>query len=186
MSRGTFSISTTLRLGRQILEAIESIHSVGFLHRDIKPVSHKDNVSFYLFTHKSVSFHYSDLGLWLLTEEPESCCIDQYFIKASRLLTLLHSIKKLSDCLSNPSVFLLQSNFAMGRFPSTCRTCYMLDFGLARQFTNSCQEVRPVSAKIVHLDAFFPSSFYLEIRFSIILLICYVLLCVLASPCGWL
>ncbi|XP_037398027.1 tau-tubulin kinase 2 isoform X2 [Pygocentrus nattereri] len=72
MNRGTFTVSTTLRLGRQILEAIESIHSVGFLHRDIKP-----------------------------------------------------------------------SNFAMGRFPSTCRTCYMLDFGLARQFTNSCQEVRP-------------------------------------------
>ncbi|KAK7904701.1 hypothetical protein WMY93_017308 [Mugilogobius chulae] len=76
MSRGTFSISTTLRLGRQILQSIESIHSVGFLHRDIKP--------------------------------------------------------------GNTS-----SNFAMGRFPSTCRTCYMLDFGLARQFTNSCQEVRP-------------------------------------------
>ncbi|KAJ8401135.1 hypothetical protein AAFF_G00387170 [Aldrovandia affinis] len=72
MSRGIFTVGTTLRLGRQILEAIESIHSVGFLHRDIKP-----------------------------------------------------------------------SNFAMGRFPSTCRTCYMLDFGLARQFTNSCQEVRP-------------------------------------------
>ncbi|XP_053470190.1 tau-tubulin kinase 2b isoform X3 [Ictalurus furcatus] len=72
MSHGMFSVSTTLRLGRQILEAIESIHSVGFLHRDIKP-----------------------------------------------------------------------SNFAMGRLTSTCRTCYMLDFGLARQFTNSCQEVRP-------------------------------------------
>ncbi|KAM9840000.1 tau-tubulin kinase 2b [Aulostomus maculatus] len=70
--RGTFSVSTTLRLGRQILEAIESIHSVGFLHRDIKP-----------------------------------------------------------------------SNFAMGRLASTCRCCYMLDFGLARQFTNSNQEVRP-------------------------------------------
>lgn len=39
MSGGTFSFSTTLRLGKQILEAIESIHSVGFLHRDIKPVS---------------------------------------------------------------------------------------------------------------------------------------------------
>uniref|UniRef100_A0A3Q3W582 Protein kinase domain-containing protein n=1 Tax=Mola mola TaxID=94237 RepID=A0A3Q3W582_MOLML len=37
MARGTFSVSTTLRLGKQILEAIESIHSVGFLHRDIKP-----------------------------------------------------------------------------------------------------------------------------------------------------
>ncbi|XP_066854807.1 tau-tubulin kinase 2 isoform X4 [Anser cygnoides] len=71
-SRGTFTISTTLRLGKQILESIESIHSVGFLHRDIKP-----------------------------------------------------------------------SNFAMGRFPSTCRKCYMLDFGLARQFTNSCGDVRP-------------------------------------------
>ncbi|XP_058521967.1 tau-tubulin kinase 2 isoform X2 [Ochotona princeps] len=69
--RGTFTIGTTLRLGRQILESIESIHSVGFLHRDIKP-----------------------------------------------------------------------SNFAMGRFPSTCRKCYMLDFGLARQFTNSCGDVR--------------------------------------------
>ncbi|XP_043554325.1 tau-tubulin kinase 2-like isoform X2 [Chiloscyllium plagiosum] len=71
-SRGTFSISTTLRLGKQILEAVESIHTVGFLHRDIKP-----------------------------------------------------------------------SNFAMGRFPSTCRKCFMLDFGLARQFTNSCGDVRP-------------------------------------------
>ncbi|XP_015206510.2 tau-tubulin kinase 2 isoform X1 [Lepisosteus oculatus] len=72
MTRGTFTISTTLRLGRQILEAIESIHSVGFLHRDIKP-----------------------------------------------------------------------SNFAMGRFSSTYRKCYMLDFGLARQFTTVTQEVRP-------------------------------------------
>eukprot|EP00066_Takifugu_rubripes_P006832 XP_003971904.1 PREDICTED: tau-tubulin kinase 2-like [Takifugu rubripes] len=72
MTGGTFSVSTTLRLGKQILEAIESIHSVGFLHRDIKP-----------------------------------------------------------------------SNFAMGRLASTCRCCYMLDFGLARQFANSNQEVRP-------------------------------------------
>ena len=37
--RGTFSISTTLRLGAQIIQAIESIHDVGFLHRDVKPVS---------------------------------------------------------------------------------------------------------------------------------------------------
>ncbi|XP_073419623.1 tau-tubulin kinase 1 isoform X2 [Dendrobates tinctorius] len=35
--RGTFTMSTTLRLGKQILESIDSIHSVGFLHRDIKP-----------------------------------------------------------------------------------------------------------------------------------------------------
>ncbi|XP_022707792.1 uncharacterized protein LOC111271327 isoform X2 [Varroa jacobsoni] len=35
--RGAFGLSTTLRLGYQILQAIESIHGVGFLHRDIKP-----------------------------------------------------------------------------------------------------------------------------------------------------
>ena len=37
--RNSFTLSTTLRLGKQILEAIESIHDVGFLHRDVKPVS---------------------------------------------------------------------------------------------------------------------------------------------------
>ncbi|XP_007890507.2 tau-tubulin kinase 1 [Callorhinchus milii] len=73
--RGTFTMSTTLRLGQQILESIEAIHSVGFLHRDIKP-----------------------------------------------------------------------SNFAMGRLPSTYRKCYMLDFGLARQYTNTSGDVRPPRA----------------------------------------
>ena len=38
--RGTFSLSTTMRLGAQILRAIENIHEVGFLHRDVKPVSY--------------------------------------------------------------------------------------------------------------------------------------------------
>ncbi|XP_019772963.2 tau-tubulin kinase homolog Asator isoform X3 [Dendroctonus ponderosae] len=69
--RAAFSLSTTLRLGLQILRAIESIHSVGFLHRDIKP-----------------------------------------------------------------------SNFSMGRLPYNCRKVYMLDFGLARQYTTTTGEVR--------------------------------------------
>lgn len=34
------------------------------------------------------------------------------------------------------------SNFAMGRSPETCRTVYMLDYGLARQYTNSSGGVR--------------------------------------------
>lgn len=69
--RGTFSLSTTLRLGLQMLKAIESIHSVGFLHRDIKP-----------------------------------------------------------------------SNFSIGRLPYNARRVYMLDFGLARQYTTGSGEVR--------------------------------------------
>lgn len=66
-----FSLSSTLRLGAQILNAIQNIHSIGFLHRDIKP-----------------------------------------------------------------------SNFSMGRLPSTCRKVFMLDFGLARKYTNAQGEVR--------------------------------------------
>ncbi|GBP20201.1 Tau-tubulin kinase homolog Asator [Eumeta japonica] len=73
--RGAFTLSTTLRLGLQILKAIDSIHSVGFLHRDIKP-----------------------------------------------------------------------SNFSIGRHPSNCRKVYMLDFGLARQYTTSNGQVRPPRA----------------------------------------
>ncbi|OON14312.1 hypothetical protein X801_09898 [Opisthorchis viverrini] len=72
MPRGLFSISTTMRLSLQILEAIETIHEAGFLHRDIKP-----------------------------------------------------------------------SNFAVGRLPTNSRTIYMLDFGLARQYTTPKGEVRP-------------------------------------------
>ena len=70
--RGAFSLSTTLRLGYQILKGIEAIHDVGFLHRDVKP-----------------------------------------------------------------------SNFAVGRTPQTMRHIFMLDFGLARQYTNAAGEVRP-------------------------------------------
>ena len=42
--------------------------------------------------------------------------------------------------------FSFQSNFAMGNTPETSHNCYMLDFGLARQFTKGNGEVRPVSA----------------------------------------
>ncbi|KAK3093387.1 hypothetical protein FSP39_014930 [Pinctada imbricata] len=74
-SRGCFSLSTTLRLGAQILKAIEAIHEVGFLHRDIKP-----------------------------------------------------------------------SNFAMGRLSKDSKKVFMLDFGLARQYTTPTGEVRPPRA----------------------------------------
>jgi tau tubulin kinase len=37
LSEQCFTLSTTLRISLQILEAIQSVHSIGFLHRDIKP-----------------------------------------------------------------------------------------------------------------------------------------------------
>lgn len=33
-----FSLSTTVRLGIQMLESLRGVHDLGFLHRDIKPV----------------------------------------------------------------------------------------------------------------------------------------------------
>ena len=35
----TFSVATTSLLAHQMLDAIESVHEHGYLHRDIKPVS---------------------------------------------------------------------------------------------------------------------------------------------------
>ena len=70
-TRQCFTLSTSLRISAQILQAIESIHSIGFLHRDVKP-----------------------------------------------------------------------SNFSMGRLPTTCRKVFMLDFGLARKYTNAEGGVR--------------------------------------------
>ena len=36
--QGYFSMGTTLRLGIQMLEAIEGCHNLAYIHRDIKPV----------------------------------------------------------------------------------------------------------------------------------------------------
>lgn len=70
-SHQTFSMSTTLRLGIQILDALQALHNCGFLHRDLKP-----------------------------------------------------------------------SNIAIGCTSESCRTCFMLDFGLARQYITPTGEVR--------------------------------------------
>jgi serine/threonine protein kinase len=35
---GKFSMLTTCKLGMQMLRAIEAVHELGYLHRDIKPV----------------------------------------------------------------------------------------------------------------------------------------------------
>eukprot|EP01113_Clastostelium_recurvatum_P020157 TRINITY_DN2395_c0_g1_i1.p1 TRINITY_DN2395_c0_g1~~TRINITY_DN2395_c0_g1_i1.p1 ORF type:complete len:527 (-),score=92.01 TRINITY_DN2395_c0_g1_i1:158-1738(-) len=34
---GRFSMATTLRLGQQMLQSLESVHDLGYLHRDVKP-----------------------------------------------------------------------------------------------------------------------------------------------------
>lgn len=125
--RGAFSLSTTLRLGIQILKAIESIHSVGFLHRDIKPVCLT-----LLMNH--ISINVSSLDRMSTTNTkivfPENVAIRSY---------------EMSLISFNEKNFLLthtQSNFSMGRLPYNSRRVYMLDFGLARQYTTGTGEVR--------------------------------------------
>ncbi|XP_057679529.1 tau-tubulin kinase 2b isoform X2 [Corythoichthys intestinalis] len=63
--------------------------------------------------------------------------------------TTLRLGKQILHCIENiHSVGFLHrdikpANFAMGRLASTCRCCYMLDFGLARQYMTSNHEIRP-------------------------------------------
>ena len=45
---------------------------------------------------------------------------------------------------------ILQSNFAIGKPPANTRKVFMLDFGLARQYTNSQGQVRTVSTNTDH------------------------------------
>lgn len=58
-ARASFSLSTALRLGLQILRAIESIHSVGFLHRDVKP----SNFAMGRHAHNARHVYMLDFGL---------------------------------------------------------------------------------------------------------------------------
>lgn len=59
LSSASFSLSTTLRLGLQILRSIEAIHKVGFLHRDIKP----SNFSIGRHPHNNRIVYMLDFGL---------------------------------------------------------------------------------------------------------------------------
>eukprot|EP01114_Cavostelium_apophysatum_P015227 TRINITY_DN4106_c0_g1_i2.p1 TRINITY_DN4106_c0_g1~~TRINITY_DN4106_c0_g1_i2.p1 ORF type:complete len:567 (-),score=148.48 TRINITY_DN4106_c0_g1_i2:93-1793(-) len=55
---GKFSLSTTIKIGQQMLRAIEAVHNLGYLHRDVKP----SNFAMGLTTKKKVAF-LIDFGL---------------------------------------------------------------------------------------------------------------------------
>lgn len=74
-------------------------------------------------------------------------------------------------CVLRVLLYVFQSNFAMGRFPCTRRICYMLDFGLARQFTNSSQEVRPVSLSTIFIYIYI--YVYMQV-FFVSAILCYL------------
>ncbi|KAL0482617.1 tau-tubulin kinase [Acrasis kona] len=38
---GSFSMNTTVRLGIQMIESLEGVHKLGYIHRDVKPVNHE-------------------------------------------------------------------------------------------------------------------------------------------------
>ncbi|MGH0160972.1 UNVERIFIED_CONTAM: hypothetical protein FKN15_057772 [Acipenser sinensis] len=187
--RGTFTMSTTLRLGKQILESIEAIHSVGFLHRDIKPSNFAMGrlpstyrkcfmLDFGLarqYTNTNGEVRPSNFAMGRLPSTYRKCFMldfglaRQYTntngeVRPGRNLadlrrsqprgtftmsTTLRLGKQILESIEAiHSVGFLHrdikpSNFAMGRLPSTYRKCFMLDFGLARQYTNTNGEVRP-------------------------------------------
>ena len=60
----------------------------------------------------------------------------------------LHSVYEVLQFLLTV-LFYFQSNFAMGSSPDSCHSCFMLDFGLARQFTKGNGDVRPVSVIVL-------------------------------------
>ncbi|XP_054280941.1 tau-tubulin kinase homolog Asator isoform X3 [Macrosteles quadrilineatus] len=63
----------------------------------------------------------------------------------STTLRLAHQILKAIDSIHQVGFLhrdIKPSNFSIGRLPSNCRKVYMLDFGLARQYTTATGDVR--------------------------------------------
>ena len=67
--------------------------------------------------------------------------------------------------------FCKQSNFAMGRLSNNCRKVYMLDFGLARQYTNSQGQVRTVRRHDSCQLIIVVQTVSMQIRINIIIII---------------
>jgi tau tubulin kinase len=40
MPKGVFSMATTIKLGVQMIDALEGTHNLGYIHRDVKPVNY--------------------------------------------------------------------------------------------------------------------------------------------------
>lgn len=63
--KGKFSIKTSLMIGLQIIDRIEALHKIGYLHRDIKP----DNMAIGM-KDKSKTIYLIDFGLSKLIDAP--------------------------------------------------------------------------------------------------------------------
>lgn len=124
-----------------MLSALSTLHSQGFLHRDVKPVSRGK---------RSAGIH----AWWVHRERMPYCRTVStagpmpLFLRAlnlsptlalSLLFWLLRSQKSL---ILSYELVLRQSNFTMGR-GSRCSTCFVIDFGISRRFRSSTGEVQP-------------------------------------------
>ena len=75
-------------------------------------------------------------------EDEELGTMEEQELSAERVLQILKGIEAIHD-VGFLHRDIKPSNFAVGRTSSTMRHIFMLDFGLARQYTNAQGEVRP-------------------------------------------
>jgi len=115
---GKFSLLTTLKLGQQMLKAIEAVHAFGYLHRDIKP----SNFTMGLGPTKKRSVFLIDFGLarrYILPNgEVRSPRNASGFRGTARYASInSHLSKDLGRCDDLWSLFYVLIEFAKGSLP---------------------------------------------------------------------
>ncbi|KAJ5071418.1 tau-tubulin kinase 2 [Anaeramoeba ignava] len=150
-----FTISTILKIGIQMISALESLHKLGYLHRDVKPSNFlirnntflNDSKSLYvpkfIACGKTKQFNFLVMELLgenitkLRKKQAESKFTISTILKIGiQMISALESLHKLGYLHRDvkPSNFLIRNNTFLNDSSVELPQCCIIDFGISEKF----------------------------------------------------